>query len=276
MTAPTTTTGGATAPATAAPPAGIWRAFMAILGRDLFVTGRELHVFLVQVILQPFFIIFVFGKVLTNLGFARGNYGDVLIPGTIALTIVLTALQSTALPLVIEFSFTREIEDRLLAPIPTSLVAVEKIVFSALRGLIAGSVMFPVGWLVLGGLHFDLQLGELVVFMALGALAGAAMGLLLGTAVPPNRINIVFAVVLTPLLFTGASQYPWASLGSLRWFQVVTLFNPLTYVSEGMRAALIPNLVPHMTPWVAMLVLAAATAAIGAAGIRGFRRRAVD
>jgi ABC-2 type transport system permease protein len=272
----TTTTTEAAEPITAAPRGGVWRAFMAILGRDLFVTGRELPVFLVQVVLQPFFIIFVFGKVLTSLGFAQGGYANILIPGTIALTIVLTALQSTALPLVIEFSFTREIEDRLLAPLPTSLVAVEKIVFAAMRGLLAGAVMFPVSWLVLGALHFEVLPGQLATFMILGALAGSAMGLLLGTAVPPNRINIIFAVVLTPLLFTGASQYPWASLDSLRWFQVITLFNPLTYVSEGMRASLIPNLVPHMTPWVAILVLAAATVAIAAAGIRGFLRRAID
>ena len=64
------------------------------------------------------------------------------------------------------------------------------------------------------------------------------MGLVLGTAVPPNRISVAFAIVLTPLIFTGAAFYPWAALDSLRWFQVVTLFNPLTYVSEGMRAAL--------------------------------------
>ena len=33
----------------------------------------------------------------------------------------------------------------------------------------------------------------------------------------------------------------------LRWFQVVTLFNRLTYVSEGTRGALVPY-VPHMRP----------------------------
>jgi ABC-2 type transport system permease protein len=263
--------------ATSAPTrAGAARAFFAILGRDLYVTGRELPVFIIQMVLQPFFIVFVFGKVLTSLGFAQGDYGTVLLPGTIALTVVLTALQSTALPLVIEFSFTKEIEDRLLAPLPTGLVAIEKIVFSALRGLTAGIVMFPVGWLVLGSLRFDVQPLGLVVFLILGALAGAAMGLLLGTAVPPNRINIIFAVVLTPLLFTGASQYPWAQLDSLPWFQVVTLFNPLTYMSEGMRAALIPNLVPHMNTVVAASVLAASTVVIAAGGLRGFRRRAID
>ena len=35
--------------------------FLAILWRDVFVTGRELPVFLAQVILQPLFMLFVFG-----------------------------------------------------------------------------------------------------------------------------------------------------------------------------------------------------------------------
>src|SRR3712207_7448867 len=48
----------------------------------------------------------------------------------------------------------------------------------------------------------------------------------------PNRINVVFAVVLTPLLFTGSTQFPWQSLDTLRWFQVVCALNPLTYVDR--------------------------------------------
>src|SRR5262249_40214232 len=39
-------------------------AFLAVLHRDLYVTWKELPAFLAQVILQPFFLLFVFGKVL--------------------------------------------------------------------------------------------------------------------------------------------------------------------------------------------------------------------
>ena len=122
------------APAPGRPDVG--RAFRALLWRDVFVTGRELVPFLLQVVLQPVFLLFVFGKVLVELGFATSQYSDVLLPGVIALTAFLTALQTTAFPLVIDFSFTKEIEDRLLAPLPTNLVAVEKIVFSLLRALV--------------------------------------------------------------------------------------------------------------------------------------------
>ena len=107
-----------------------------------------------------------------------------------------------------------------------------------------------------------------------GSVAGAAMGLLLGSAVPPNRISVAFAFVVTPLIFTGATFYPWESLDSLRWFQVVTLFNPLTYVSEGSRAAL--TTLPHLgTGWIA-LGLAVSLLVFGGLGLLGFVRRAVD
>ena len=111
--------------------------------------------------------------------------------------------------------------------------------------------------------------------LVLGSMAGAAVGMTVGAAVPPRRINIMFAVILAPLMFTGATQFPWAQLGNLRWFQVVCAFNPLTYVSEGMRGALVPN-VPHIRPWVCVVALVFSLALFAAIGIRGFIRRAID
>ncbi len=252
------------------------RAFLAVLGRDLFVTGRELPIFLAQVILQPFFFLFVFGRVLTELGYTTNGYSQLLFPGIVALTAFLTSLQTTALPLVFDFSYTKEIEDRLLAPMPVSWVALEKLVFASIRSLIASVMMFPIGILVLGSIPWRAAgVPLLVVVLLLGTLVGATLGLTLGTLVEANRINIVFALVLTPLLFTGCSQYPWPSLHKLEWFQWLTTLNPLTYVSEGMRAALVPE-VPHIRTWVCLLMLVISLAVFGTIGVKGFLRRAID
>ncbi|MDA8393010.1 MAG: ABC transporter permease [Actinomycetota bacterium] len=252
------------------------RAFLAILGRDLYVTGRELPYFVAQAIIQPLFLLFVFGRILTQLGFARAGYANLLFPGRVALTAVLTAIESTMLPLVIEFSYTKEIEDRLLAPLPTSMVALEKVLFSTLRALVAAAVMFPLGVWVLGSVPWHAAGAPLAIaVMILGAMVGSAIGLVLGTFSPPNRISAVFSLILTPLLFTGCSQYPWPSLDRLRWFQVVTAFNPLTYASEGMRAALVPH-VPHIAAWLCLLVLSVSTVGLTALGMKGFRRRALE
>ncbi len=253
------------------------RAFVALCQRDLWVTVRHEPVgFLAQALLQPIFLLFVFGRILPEIGAAGRSYGAQLMPGVLGLTLVLTALQNTALPLVIEFSFTKEIEDRLLAPLPTAAVAIQKMVIAAGRGVIAGVLIIPLAALILpGGINVDganwlVFAGMLVV----GSFAGAAMGLVLGTAVPPNRISVAFAIVLTPLIFTGAAFYPWPSLGRLQWFQDVTLLNPLTYVSEGMRAAL--TSLPHLAPgWIALGSIGA-LAAFTLLGVHGFVRRALD
>jgi ABC-2 type transport system permease protein len=252
------------------------RSFLAVLRRDMVVTGRELPIFLAQVILQPLFLLFIFGKVLGSLGYTTPQYAHLLFPGIVALTVTLTGIQSTALPLVLEFSFSREIEDRLLAPLPTWAVAIEKMLFASMRALLAAIVMYPVGIWILGSIPWRASaFGLVAATMILGALAGSAIGLTLGTLVPPNRIQIMFALILTPMLFTGCSQYPWPSLNHLRWFQVVTAFNPMTYASEGMRAALTPS-VPHMRPWVCVLGLAVSVLLFTMIGIRGFLRRAID
>ncbi len=253
------------------------RAFLGLFSRDLWVLVRHEPVaFLAQALLQPLFFLFIFGRVLPEIGAAQGAYGTQLLPGILSLTLFLTALQATALPLVIEFSFTKEIEDRLLAPLSVNGVALQKLLIAALRGVVAAVLIIPLGAVILPG-GIDLggsTWGAFAALLVLGSVTGASVGLTLGTVVPANRINVIFAVALTPLLFTGATFYPWQALDSIRWFQVVTLFNPLTYVSEGMRGALTdaPTLAPG---WVA-LGLVVSLSAFAAAGLLGFRRRAVD
>ena len=266
--------------AVAADPVGqatAWRAFRAVLRRDLYVTWREFPAFLAQVILQPVFLLFVFGFVLSKLNYTHHGYTNVLFPGLLALTAVLTAMQTLAFPLVAEFGWTKEIEDRLLAPMPTSYVVAEKVLFAVMRSLAATLIMIPIGIIILGSIPwrwagFPLFLAGLVF----GALVGAGFGLLMGTLVRPERISLLFSLVFTPLLFTGCVQYPWPSLSSIRWFQVVTACNPMTYVSELLRGALVPEEVSHISPWICLVVLVFSVVGLSWVGVRGFYRRAID
>lgn len=251
-------------------------AFLNLLWRDLWVTLREWPAFLAQTFMQPLFFLFIFGKVLPRIGAAQGSYGVLLLPGIIGLTTMLTAMQAVALPLTLEFGFTKEIEDRLLSPLPVWLVAIQKIVFAAIRGLVAGAMIFPLGRVILGS-AFKVNtghLGLLAVVSLLGTLGGAALGLTLGTFVQPNQIGLMFSLILTPLLFTGCVYYPWAGLQTLRWFQVVTCFSPLTYASEGFRAALVPQS-PHMATAALLLGQVVFLALFTLLGVRGFLRKAL-
>lgn len=269
----TTTTTTETAPVRPVRPL---RAFAAVLSRDIHVTGRELPSFAAQTLIQPFFFLFIFAVVLTSAGFVSDNYGQIMLPGLIALNAFFGGMQSVAFPLVFDFAWTREIEDRLLAPISIRLVAVEKITYGAMRGLLASLAMVPVGFVVLDDISWPVSgLAPAFGMTVLGAVLGGAMGLTIGTAVPARRINVLFSVIFAPLIFTGSVQFPWVALDELRWFQVICALNPLTYVSEGIRAALSPD-VPHLPLWLCAVVATGATALLCWLGTRGFLRRALE
>ena len=258
-------------------------AFLAILRRDLVVTGREFIAFLVQVLLQPLFLLFIFGKVLPSIGFAPPGFAAILLPRIVAFTIVLTALQGVTLPLVLDLGFAREIDDRLLAPLPVNLVAVEKVIFAAMRGLVAGAFIFPLAYWILGS-EYQVRsdaIGTLIGIMVLTAFVGASLGLFIGTTIKPEQIGLMFSLIFTPLIFTGCTYYPWGTLDSIKWFQIITLFNPLTYAAEGLRSAMVPTLPGgHALPTLAMgwvlLGLSVTVIAFFFLGVKTFHRRVVN
>ncbi|MFL5696868.1 MAG: ABC transporter permease [Ktedonobacteraceae bacterium] len=257
-------------------------AFVAIVSRDLLVIRREILVFLLQTLIQPLFFLFVFGKVLPTIGAASASFSTVLLPGIVALTVFLTALQGPAIDLARDLNVIREIDDRLLAPLPTVLVAIEKVLLAVLRALVGGAFIFPLAYWILGS-GFQVRTDMLVVLiglMVLVALVGASAGLVLGTAAPIQMLPVIFALVISPLMFTGCTFYPWASLGAIKWFQIVTLFNPLTYAAEGMRYAMVPPLHGHPLPtlaigWV-LLALCASFVLCLWGGLKLFHRRVVS
>jgi len=257
-------------------------AFGATLRRDLVVTRRELAQFLVQALIQPMFFLLIFCKILPSIGLTAGNFAALLLPGIVGLTELMAAIQGITLPLVLDLGFAREIDDRLLAPMPVWLVAVEKVLFASMRGMVAGAVIFPAAWLVLGSRYTVRgdRIGELICMIVLAAFAGAGIGLVIGTVVKPEQISLMFAVILTPLLFTGCTYYPWSALSTVRWFQVITLFNPLTYAAEGLRNAMVPALNGHTMPTLPLpWVLIGLIATLGlclAFGVRTFRARVVS
>ena len=80
---------------------------------------------------------------------------------------------------------------------------------------------------------------------------------------------------MRPALGFTPTGRTWPSLQAVRWFQVISAANPLTYVSEGLRGAMIPA-VPHIAPWVCSAVLLGSFVVLMAIGVRAFDRRAVD
>ena len=92
-----------------------------------------------------------------------------------------------------------------------------------------------------------------------------------GTMFNPRSVPMLFGVIVIPITFLGCVYYSWQSLAPIKWLQVVTLVNPLVYMSEGFRAGL--TTVPHMSLWAVYGVLIGGTVLFGYFGITGFKKR---
>lgn len=257
-------------------------AFLAICLRDLIVARREFLSFMIQVLCQPLFFLFIFGKVLPLIGATQPSYATFMLPGMVAMTTMMATVQSLVMPLAVDLGHAREIEDRLLAPLSVHLVAIEKILFATLRGLIGGAMVFPLAAWIFGN-SYQVRgdtIGLIIGLMVLTALASATFGLVIGSAIQPSQIGFVIAIVFMPIMYTGCTFYPWIGLIHIPWFMVLTLLNPLTYASEGMRAAMVPPIHGHMLPtlpllWV-VLGLSVTTLVFLVLGMRMFARHVMS
>jgi ABC-2 type transport system permease protein len=248
----------------------------ALLRRDVRVSRRELGPFLVRTLMQPLLFIIVFGFLLPKMGFVRGNYTTALLPGILGVSLAMSSMQSVSFPMIQDFGWTREIEDRLLAPVPTALIALEKVAAGAIQGVIAAIVVLPIARLIMGPI-VGFSLGGLEVTLAvmlLGAVMFAAFGLWIGTSINPQQIGLMFSIIIAPMMMFGCAYYPWRGLDAVPGMKWGVLVNPLVYVAESLRGAVTPE-VPHMPILAAVGAMLVLTALFIGLGLRSFRKRAM-
>jgi ABC-2 type transport system permease protein len=266
-------------------------AFLALLLRDLTVLRKNLKEFIPRTLLQPFLLVFIFNYVFIRIGSgssvtagaSRGaaDFNTILVAGVVGLSVLFQGIQTVALPMVQEFGYTKEIEDRVLAPLPVWLVAVEKVAAGAIQGMIAAVIVFPIAAVVHAKqVHVNLHVHWLVLvtLLPLACITCSALGLTFGTRFDPRQVPVLFGIVILPITFLGGTYYSWTALGPVKafgipWLQSLVSLNPLIYVNEGMRAAL--TNAPHMHLYVVYPALVGFATLFLFLGIKGFTKRVV-
>lgn len=254
-----------------------WKAFGAMLARDAHVARRNLIQIMFQTFLQPLLFVFIFGRVMVGSGYMPVAYKSLLLPGIIAISMVFTGIWAVCMPLIAEFQWTREIEDRLLAPIDISWIAIEKVVAGMIQALLAGLVVLPLGWIILRpgadiGIHSPL---EFVTMMLLVSLFSACGGLALGCSMNQQHVGLMFSMVITPMIFFGCTYYPWSALRDFHFLKWAVLINPLVYASEGLRAALVPH-ASHLSTTAILIALCFFDLLMLLVGLRQFEKKAIS
>ena len=271
-----------TAPAVESVRTSSLRAFGALLLRDLAVLRKEVGMFLGRTVMQPLLLIFVFTYVFPKIGQAIGGgrgaaqFSTLLVGGVLASAMIFQGVQAVALPLVQDFGYTREIEDRVLAPMPVWAVAIEKVVAGAVQAVLAALVVFPLAAVIPATpVHLNVHWFFLITLLPLSALMSASLGLTIGTRVEPRQVPLIFSLLVIPMTFLGAVYYPWKNLTPLPWLKYGVLINPLVYMSEGMRMSL-TTAVPHMRAIAIYAALFACIAIFLKLGIDGFKKRVLS
>jgi ABC-2 type transport system permease protein len=262
----------------------------ALLLRDLVVLKKHFGEFVIRTLIQPFLLCFVFLFVFPKIGQGIGGHGTlaesafatVLVPGVVGLSIMFQGVQSIALSMAQEFGFTREIEDRVQAPCPIWLVAVEKVLSGTVQGLISAAIVLPIASVVHApGVDADISIHWWIVLtlVPLSCVAMGSLGLVLGTSFEARNIGLMFGFVILPITFLGGTYYQWTRLspvtiGGWHWLQTIVLINPLIYLNEGMRAAFTGA--PHMHLYIIYPVLVGFCGLFLGVGLHNFRGKVLS
>jgi ABC-2 type transport system permease protein len=262
-----------------------WWTFVGLLERDWRVMRRDFWTVVARSGMQPLLFVLIFGYILPRIGTVdAGQFGPILLPGILAMSTILSGMQAVTMPLAIDLGFVREIDDRLLCPIRVEWLGVEKMLFGAFQAMLSAIIVLPLALIVMGDIVTVswTQLPALTLVLIAASLMAAALGLFIGTVVRPQQLPLIFSVIVTPLIFFGCTTYTWEQLGgeALRiagvpWLQILVLVNPLVYSSEGVRTVLTPE-VGHMPIWGIVLGLVGSIVLFGWAGLRRFRKRALE
>jgi ABC-2 type transport system permease protein len=175
----------------------------------------------------------IFGVALSERtsGFEGFEYLAVLVPGLVAMGIMINALQNPMSSLIIA-KYTNAIDLLLMLPLHGWEIAVAYISGGILRGVMVGAAT-----LIAGTFFVTIPFAHIPLILLFAAMLGgffAAVGLIIGIVSSDfDKANIIPTFVLTPLIYLGGVFYPVGSLPGI--FGTISQFNPLFYLIDGFR-----------------------------------------
>ncbi len=175
----------------------------------------------------------IFGFALsTRVSFFDGySYLQVLIPGLVAMSLMMNAYQNPMSSLIIS-KYTNIISDLLRIPLKGFEITFAYVLAGMWRGLLVGIVTLLVG-LFFAPVPFAHPF--LIILFAL-LLSGtfSAFGIVIGVLMPSfDKASMVQTFVLTPMMYLGGVFFSLSAMPGV--VQTVGRFNPFLYLVDGFR-----------------------------------------
>ena len=159
------------------------------------------------------------------------SYGSYIVPGLLMLTLLTQSISNTSFGIFFP-KFNGTIYEILAAPISTFEVVLAFVGAGATKTLIVGVMIFITSMFFV---EVEVKYPLLMIFLlVLVSFTFALFGFLIGLMSKNfEQMSIIPSLVITPMVFLGGSLY---SLDMLpEFWQVVTYFNPVVYLINGLR-----------------------------------------
>ncbi len=206
---------------------------------------------------QPILFLFVLGTGIASSFSVFGGGGgtqflNFMFPGIVGMTVLFTSFFS-AMSIVWdrEFGFLREI---LVAPVSRTSIVVGKLLGGSTVAMIQGSIIL----LFSPFLHIPITF--VIFFKVLGimflvAMTISTMGIILASIIKSMQaFQVITNFLLMPMFFLSGALFPLNS--TVRWINIVSKVNPLSYGIDAMRFALLNDVSLRLYPlWLDIVVL---------------------
>mgnify|MGYP001619515836 CR=1 FL=1 len=202
---------------------------------------------------------FGFGPIYSKAG--GGNYLEFLAPGIISMTILFTAVFSG-----IEVIWDRQfgfLKETLVSPVPRWQIMLGKTLGGATIALLQATLILILTLLFGFRPISFLAIIPAYIFMFLIGFLFSSFGVAIASKLEDMRaFPFIMNFILMPIFFLSGALFPLDSLP--KEVAVVTLFNPLSYGVEGLRALLTGNAnIPLAASLAVMIITSSILFAIG-------------
>jgi ABC-2 type transport system permease protein len=209
---------------------------------------------------QPALWLLIFGEVFNTIrGLAPGGFSYIqyIAPGVLAQSVLFIAIFYG-----ITIVWERDVgllTKLLSTPSPRISVVVGKALAAGVRGIFQGIMIFALALIIGVNLRFDpLDIAGVLLLSVLFAMCFASLSMTLASFLKTrDRMMGIGQVITMPLFFASNAIYPISLMPT--WLQTISVYNPLSYVVDGMRAMLLTGDYSGLP--VDILVLLAFTAA---------------
>jgi len=224
---------------------------------------------------QPILFLFVLGTGIASSFSAFGGGGgkdflNFMFPGIVGMTVLFTSFFS-AMSIVWdrEFGFLREI---LVAPISRTSIVVGKLLGGSTIALFQGAIILLFSPLLKIPITFTIFF-KVSGIMFLVAMTISAMGIMLASVIKSMQaFQVITNFLLMPMFFLSGALFPLNS--TVRWMNVVSKINPLSYGIDAMRTVILNNPSLQLYPlWLDIAVLISVTIIVSVLGSILFSRQ---